>query len=83
MNGLLLKQKSLLNVLFNEEFNVDVYEVELRFSVGEPALSMDYLDDKLYESGFGGALVGHGDDGEVSITLSRQATSERELICTL
>jgi len=46
-----------LNVFFNEVFNVDVYEVELRFSVGgEPALSMDYIDDKLYESGFGDAL---------------------------
>lgn len=65
---------------------MDVYEVELRFSVGEPALSMDDIDDKLYESGFGDALVGHGDDGddgEISITLSRQATSERELICTV
>ena len=56
MSGLLLKQKSLLNVFFNEVFNVDVYEVELRFSVGEPVLSMDYTDDKLYESGFGDAL---------------------------
>ncbi len=56
MSGLLLKQKSLLNVFFNEVFNVDVYEVELRFSVGEPVLSMDYIDDKLYESGFGDAL---------------------------
>lgn len=64
----------------NEVFNVDVYEVELRFSVGEPALSMDEIDDKLYESGFGDALVGHGDKGRVSIALSRQAASEKELI---
>ncbi len=56
MSGLLLKQKSLLNVFFNEVFNVDVYEIELRFSVGEPALSMDDIDDKLYESGFCDAL---------------------------
>lgn len=61
-------------------FNVDVYEVELRFSVGEPALSMDEIDDKLYESGFGDALVGHGGKGRVSIALGRQAASEKELI---
>lgn len=80
MSGLLLKQESLLNVFCNEVFNVDTYEVELRFSVGEPALSMDEIDDKLYESGFGDALVGHGGKGRVSIALSRQAASEKELI---
>lgn len=80
MNGLLLKLENLLNVFCNEVLNVDVFEVELRFSVGEPALSMDEIDDKLYESGFGDALVGHGGKGRVSIALSRQAASEKELI---
>ncbi|OKY27510.1 hypothetical protein [Thalassotalea sp. PP2-459] len=59
---------------------MDVYEVELRFSVGEPALSIDAIDDILYDSGFGDALVGHGGRGKVSITLSRQAASEKDLI---
>lgn len=56
------------------------YEVELKFSVGDSTLSMDEIDDKLFECGFGDALVGHGGDGKVSMTLSRKATSERELI---
>lgn len=41
---------------------------------------MDEIDDKLYENGFGDALVGHGGKGRVSIALSRQAASEKELI---
>ncbi|MFC0119180.1 hypothetical protein ACFFK7_14805 [Pseudoalteromonas xiamenensis] len=41
---------------------------------------MDDIDDKLYEAGFGDALVGHGGEGKVSITLSRTAARESELI---
>ena len=59
---------------------MNVYEIELRFSVGEPSLSVDDIDDKLYDAGFGDALVGHGGEGKVSILLSRQAASERALI---
>tara|TARA_B110000211_G_scaffold319_1_gene373 strand:- start:2110 stop:2688 length:579 start_codon:yes stop_codon:yes gene_type:complete len=59
---------------------VDVYEVELQFSVGDHTLSMDEIDDKLYKGGFDDALVGHGCKGRVSIALSRQAASEKELI---
>ncbi len=62
---------------------MDVFEVELRFTVGKSALSMDEIDDKLYEIGFDDALVGHGGKGRVSIALSRQATSEGELISTI
>lgn len=62
---------------------MDIYEVELRFSVGEPALSIDAIDDILYDSGFDDALVGHGGGGKVSITLSRQATSERALVSSV
>lgn len=59
---------------------MDVFEVELRFCVGERSLSMDDIDDKLYEAGFEDALVGHGGEGRVSISLTRQAASESELI---
>lgn len=59
---------------------MNVYEIELRFCVEERSLSMDDIDDKLYEAGFGDALIGHGGEGKVSITLSRTAARERELI---
>lgn len=59
---------------------MNVFEIELRFCVGERSVSMDDIDDKLYEAGFGDALVGHGGEGKVSITLSRTAASEIELI---
>lgn len=62
---------------------MDVFEVELRFSVGEPALSKDEIDDKLYEFGFGDALVGHDGEGKVSLSLSRQAASESALISSV
>lgn len=62
---------------------MNTYEVDLQFCVGEQALSMDDIDDKLFESGFGDALVGHGGEGKVSITLSRRAVSERELIISI
>ena len=62
---------------------MDVFEVELRFSIGEPALSMDEIDDKLYEIGFDDTLVGHDGEGKVSLSLSRQAASERALISSV
>ncbi len=62
---------------------MDVFEVELRFSVGEPVLSMDEIDDKLYEIGFDDALVGHDCEGKVSLSLSRQAVSESALISSV
>ncbi|GFD86819.1 hypothetical protein KUL150_28780 [Alteromonas sp. KUL150] len=62
---------------------MNVFEIELRFCVGERSVSMDDIDDKLYEAGFGDALVGHGGEGKVSITLSRTAASERALISSV
>ena len=83
MSGLLRKLENLLNVFCSEVLNVDVFEVELRFSVGEPALSMDEIDDKLYEIGFDDVLVGHDGEGKVSLSLSRQAASESALISSV
>ena len=83
MNGLLLKLENLLNVFCNELLNVNKYEVELKFSVGDNTLSMDEIDDKLYESGFDDALVGHDGEGKVSLSLSRQAASESALISSV
>lgn len=80
MSGLLRTLENLLNVFCDGVLNVIVYEIELRFCVGERSLSMDDIDDKLYEAGFGDALVGHGGEGKVSITLSRTVARERELI---
>ena len=63
MSGLLRTLENLLNVFCDGVLNVIVYEIELRFCVGERSLSMDDIDDKLYEAGFGDALVGHGGEG--------------------
>lgn len=82
-SGLLHKLENLLNVFCSEVLNVDVFEVELRFSVGEPALSMDEIDDKLYEIRFDDALVCHDGEGKVSLSLSRQAASESALISSV
>ena len=62
---------------------MDEFEVELRFSVGEPTLSMDEIDDKLYEIGFDDALVGHDGEGKVSILLNRQAANKSALISSV
>ena len=83
MSGLLRKLENLLNVFCSGVLNVDVFEVELRFSVGEPALSMDEIDDRLYEIGFDDALVGHDGEGKVSLSLRRQAASESALISSV
>lgn len=56
------------------------FEVEMKFNVGDSDLSMDEIDDKLYEAGYGDAFVCHNGEGSVSITFSRKEISKFQLV---
>lgn len=60
--------------------NLKTFEVEMKFNVGNSDLTMDDIDDKLFEAGFGDAFVCHNGKGSVSITFSRKEISKFELV---
>ena len=60
--------------------NLKTFEVEMKFNVGNSDLTMDDIDDKLFEAGYGDAFICHNGKGSVSITFSRKEISKFELL---
>lgn len=76
-----MEQLILVNTVCNwRDINLKTFEVEMKFNVGDSDLSMDEIDDKLYEAGYGDAFVCHNGVGSVSITFSRKEISKFQLV---
>lgn len=56
------------------------FDITVAFDVGENTLSLDEIDDRLFEGGFDDALISHSGARFIKVELQRRATSERELI---
>lgn len=57
-----------------------MFEVIVNFEVKDNSLTMDEIDDALFEAGFDDAIVSHPRNGRVAIELSRDATSYSDLV---
>ena len=56
-----------------------LHELTIRFNVGDSSLSMDEIDDRLYEADFDDGFVTHNGNSSVSISVERYSGSKREL----
>lgn len=57
-----------------------IYEAIIKFEINDDSLTMDEIDDSLFDVGFDDAIVSHSDDGRIAIGLSRKATSYADLV---
>ncbi len=55
-------------------------EVVIRFEINNDSLTLDDIDNCLFEAGFDDAIVSHSGDGTIAIELSRDATSHAKLV---
>lgn len=51
------------------------YEFTLKYHIGDKSLSMDDIDDRLFEAGCGDALIGHNGNGQFSLDFCREANT--------
>ncbi|MFY8351631.1 exonuclease domain-containing protein [Pseudoalteromonas sp. SSM20] len=70
----------LLPLIFNDKERPGIYEATIKFEINEDSLTMDEIDDSLFDVGFDDAIVSHSGDGKVAIELSRAATSYADLV---
>lgn len=56
------------------------FDVTMTFDIGENDLSLDTIDDLLFEGGFDDALISHSGTRLIQIELRRSASSEDFLI---
>lgn len=56
-----------------------IHKITIRLDVGDASLSMDEIDDRLYEAGFDDSFVTHGASSLVSISLERDSHCKGEL----
>lgn len=59
--------------------NTELFEITIHLDVGDPSLSMDDIDDYLFEAGFDDAFICHNGRGAISVSLERAASTEKEL----
>lgn len=57
-----------------------IYEATIKFEINDDSLTMDEIDDSLFEVGFDDAIVSHSGDGRIAIEFSREATSYADLV---
>jgi hypothetical protein len=55
------------------------HKITIRFNVGDTSLSMDEIDNRLYEAGFDDGFVTHNGKSLVSISVERDSSSKSEL----
>lgn len=60
--------------------SMKLFEISIHLNVGDLSLSMDDIDNRLYEAGFDDAFIGHNGKGAISVTLEREAAKKEELI---
>lgn len=70
----------LLPLIFNDKEWPGIYEATIKFEINDDSLTMDEIDDSLFEVGFDDAIVSHSGDGRITIELSREATSYADLV---
>lgn len=70
----------LLAFIFNDKEQPGIYEATIKFEINDNSLTMDEIDDALFEAGFDDAIVSHSRDGKIAIELSRDATSYANLV---
>ena len=70
----------LLAFIFNDKEQPGIYEATIKFEINDDSLTMDEIDDSLFEVGFDDAIVSHSGDGKIAIELSREATSYAGLV---
>ena len=56
------------------------FDVSVTIEIGETNLSLDEIDDLLFEGGFDDALISHFDTRRIQIELRRNASSKDFLI---
>lgn len=59
--------------------SMELFEISIRLNVGDLSLSMDDIDNRLYEAGFDDAFIGHNGKGAISVVLERAALTKKEL----
>ena len=57
-----------------------IYEATIKFEINDDSLTMDEIDDSLFEVGFDDAIISHSGEGKIAIELSREATSYNDLV---
>jgi len=53
-----------------------VYNITMKFDLGENDMSMDNIDDLLFEGGFEDAFVSHSGTGQIEIEVRRSAETK-------
>jgi len=59
--------------------SMELFEITIHLNVGDSSLSMDDIDDHLYEAGFDDAFISHNGKGAISVSIERVASTEKEL----
>lgn len=60
--------------------SMKLFEISIHLNVGDFSLSMDDIDNRLYEAGFDDAFIGHNGKGAISVSIEREAVRKEELI---
>ncbi|GEM_PF-874683 len=68
------------NIEHSECNSMKLFEISIHLNVGDLSLSMDDIDNRLYEAGFGDAFIGHNGKGAISVSIEREAVRKEELI---
>lgn len=70
----------LLPLIFNDKEQPTMYDVIIKFEINDDSLTMDEIDDSLFEVGFDDAIISHSGDGRIAIELRREATSYADFV---
>ena len=65
---------------------MNTFNITIKFDLRDDNMSMDNIDDLLFENGFDDAFVSHSGTGQIEIEISRNAETKdilRELIIRL
>ncbi|NRA81946.1 MAG: hypothetical protein HRU18_27435 [Pseudoalteromonas sp.] len=60
-----------------------MFEIIIRFEINNDALTIDEIDDRLFEVGFDDAIVSHYEDGKIAIELCRESISHESLVASV
>ncbi|MFU2510097.1 hypothetical protein [Pseudoalteromonas sp. ASV78] len=70
----------LLPLIFNDKKQPTMHEIIIKFEINDDSLTMDEIDNSLFEVGFDDAIISHSGGGRIAIELSRDATSNADLV---
>lgn len=70
----------LLPLIFKNKGAATMHETSIKFEINDDSLTIDEIDDALFEAGFDDAIVSHSGDGRIAIELSRDSTSYANLV---